>query len=462
VSQDAKARDRLFALERRQLVQAVGEAWVLHDVVREFAGRLGARKAEVHARAAEHLERRGGVGDALEALRHRIEAGQAERALALVRSEAEEQAFRFADMGFGAGYAALLERLAPMVEGLDRALCLVQLAQCRVLLADARAVDEVLAQLRPLLGPRAPAGLRLQALFVEARTRHRGRDDRAALALYTKVIALARAAGDEALLADALHERAGLYEDMWKLAEAEREYTRALAQAQRVRDLRRTALIEGSLARVIVFRGAPQRARKHLEQGLKAAQASGELRAETNLARTLTDYHVRMGRIDEAQASAERYLAVARRLGDPWSISCALADAAMLRTRAEDFAGTEAIVEELERLNARIPLPFFIEQGIGIRIVAAAAMGRWDAFEKLLPSYQPSDELSDAVFRALATTQLRAAFQRHGASAGPVVARVLRQRKAHGWMRDELQAWAQRTPTSRVRVTPRAAPGSTP
>ncbi|MCA1814390.1 MAG: helix-turn-helix domain-containing protein [Halobacteriales archaeon] len=458
VTADAKARDRLFALERRQLVHAVGEAWVLHDVVREFAGKLGRAPAGAHARAAAALEHRGGVDDGLEALRHWLDAGKPDRALALVRREADEQPYRFVDMGYGAAYQTLLERLAPLVKGTDRARCLLQVAQCRVLLADAAQVDAVLEEAAPLLGPRAPAELRLAWMFLEARTRHRARDDADALKLYAKVIAAARAAKDDALVADALHERAGLFEDMWKLAEAEKEYLRALAQAKRMQDLRRTALIEGSLARVIIFRGAPARARKHLEEGLRAAEASGHLRAETNLARTLTDYHLKTGDLGQARESAERYLDIARRLGDPWSISCALADAAMLSARAEDFPAAESMVQELERINARVPLPFFVDQGLGIRIVAAASMGQWGAFERLVPTYRSTDPSTEAVFREIAVGQLRAGLQRHAAEARPVAERLLRQRKVKdSWIREELEAFAG-APKLKARAAARSTP----
>lgn len=443
VTGDARARERFYALERRHLCTPVAEAWAVHDVVREFAAKLGQAGPEVHARAARALEARGGLTDGLEALHHHLDAGEVAAALALVKAESAGGAYRFVDNGLATPFAALLRRLAPLAHGTDRTLVHLEAARCLLSTGSFHDAAQDLDAAEHLLGPRAPPRLRALHLYLSGWGLARAGDYAQGSGLLGRAADLAAQAGDERLLADAVTERADALENAAKLAEAERELHRALDLARKVGDPWREAVVEAGLSRVTLHRGKHAEALKHLQRGLALAEALRDLRVEATLRRTRAEVHMFRGDDAKAWAEAEGYLATARRLGDPWTLGCALMDSAWIAARQGRFEQAEPLARELQPLHQRVPMMFFWVQAEGLLVASAAARQDWAEFERrarehhatgALPWYYGQKLFGD--LEARLTTLLTA-------EARPAVDRLRKEKNLEPWLRSALEGWVQ-------------------
>jgi DNA-binding Lrp family transcriptional regulator/tetratricopeptide (TPR) repeat protein len=461
VAGDKRARERLYVLERRHLCNPVGDAYAIHDVVRQFAGPAGKARAESHQRAARAMEARGGLADALEAMHHHLEAAEPRGALAIARREADEHAYRFADMGLAQAYGALLERLAPAVRGEDRALVLLEAAACRLTVGPSEQALALLAEAGKLLGPRAPARLRLREMALGAHARHRMNDLPRAAREFGRVLELAAEEGEEEALDDALAGRANALEDQGKLGLAARDYLKALDRARRAGDLRKVAHIESGLARVRIHQRQQADALRHIERGLEAAEAFDDVRAESNLRRSLAEYWLFRKEYDRAWKAAEHYLQAARRLGDPWSVSCALTDAAWVAIHRRRFEDARHLAEEVGPLHARTPLPFFLAQAQAMLVLCAGALGPWEEFEAAARrSGDPTGQLNWFYGSMFIADLQRTLAEVLPAEARPDVERALRDpRPLAPWVRGGLEDFLGGRGRGRAMALPPAQPG---
>lgn len=99
----------LWKLQRRHLVQASGDQWVLHEVIRNFFHHRLQDKKRLHVAAAEyHLERET-IEGRLEAMHHLLEAGERPRVRALLGENLDLDDFDYVDGGYHRLYLSILE-----------------------------------------------------------------------------------------------------------------------------------------------------------------------------------------------------------------------------------------------------------------------------------------------------------------------------------------------------------------
>ncbi|HEV8361246.1 MAG TPA: hypothetical protein VGR28_12410, partial [Candidatus Thermoplasmatota archaeon] len=443
VAQEERARERFYALERRHLCVPVGEAFVIHDVVRQFAAKLGKVGPETHARAARALLQRGDLSDALEAMGHFLEAGQPREALALVRRELDDPSYRFVDMGLAAAYDAVLQRLAPALDLEERAAVLLERAHCQITIGPSRDALALLDE-ADRAAPKAAARLKLRRFFLEAEARYRANEPALSAKLYTRVMELAERSGDARVVADALLGRANAQEDQGKFALAVRDYTRALAVSRAEGDSRRVALLEAGLARTMIHTARRGEALRHLQAGLEAAQAFDDVRAEANLRRAMTEFWLFQRDYDKAWDAAENYLAASQRLGDPWGVCCALTDSAWIAVHRRRFPDAERLAREVMRIHRRTPLPFFEEQAEAMMVLCAGATGRWAEFEAAARALSPTAAGMQWFYGTVYINDLERALEELLTPADlPMAQRMLKQRGLAPWVREPLERFAR-------------------
>ncbi|HWG89939.1 MAG TPA: hypothetical protein VNZ52_03730 [Candidatus Thermoplasmatota archaeon] len=102
---------RLYTLERRLLVQRRGEdAFALHELIKGFAYATARGKAKLHAAAATHCQALGTVQGHLEAIDHRLRAGDPQKAAALLTRNLDLTEIEVVDLGYHALYRDILSR----------------------------------------------------------------------------------------------------------------------------------------------------------------------------------------------------------------------------------------------------------------------------------------------------------------------------------------------------------------
>jgi DNA-binding transcriptional ArsR family regulator len=447
VSGDPRARERLFALQRRHLVTPAGEAHRLHDVVRQFAAKLAKPGPEAHRRAAQALEQRGGLADALDALHHRVEAGDLAGAAALARRELEEQPYRFVDQGLGAAYASVLERLAAKARGEDRAVVLLELAKARHRTADAKRCGEALDEAEALLQAKAPVRLRLQLLFLQGSLAHLAGAYEEAARRYTRVLDLADPKAHASLVDEAVQERANAWEDGGHTAKAYAGYLQALARSRRAGDHRRAAYLRGSLARTALLLGKRKEALRHLQEGLAAAGKVDHLRTEANLRRALSEYRLFLGQPDLAWEAAQEYLGVARQLGDPWTVCCALMDEAWILGRLGRWPEAQPMVAEVREVHDRTPMAFFVAQAWAVDVAIAAHHRDWAAFEAKATAFPLEGPAADWYYGNMLFVEIGDRLQHILVpEARPVAERMLRRKDLAWWLRESLEGFLSGKP----------------
>lgn len=345
-----RARDALLRLAFRGFLARVGERFALHDLVRDAASSLVPDAKGVHARAARSLAASGEPGRVAEALHHWIAAGRPAEAARIVEEEARDRSYRFADLGLAGRYRVALESLAaiPEIGSRERDVVRVELAGLDAL--EGRVAEAALGLSRSdaqRLDPRIRARRRLVEAVL---AKHSGDGDEATRA-FEDATGLAQKSGDATLLAEATLGLAAVVEEIdW--TRAYRLYSEAAKIAQESDDLRLLALAYAGASRFSI-RLDPARGEELAREALRVSKLAGYPRGEAMAHTSLVEHHWVRGRpddLEEACGHAAEHLRIARALGDPWEISCALADVAVTAARRGD--AQEAVERGREAFDA--------------------------------------------------------------------------------------------------------------
>lgn len=334
-------RDALARLAFRGFLTRVGERFSLHDIVRDAATGLTPDAKVVHARAAKALAASGEPPRVAEALHHWIEGRKPAEAASVVEAEARERRYRFADLGLAARYRGALEALSKdaALGGRERDFVHVELAGLNVL--EGR-VEEARTELARSDARHLDPKTRTRRRMVEAALAKNSGKGEQAIQDFEDAVALAKATGDATLLSEATLGLAGIVEEIdW--ARAYQLYMEAATIAEQSQELRLLALAYAGASRFGI-RLEPARGEDLAREALRISRLAGYPRGEAMAHTSLVEhYWVRgtPGDLEEARAHAEEHLRIARALGDPWEISCALCDVAITAARRGD--GEEAV-----------------------------------------------------------------------------------------------------------------------
>lgn len=353
---------QLRRLVRRAILHHREEGYFLHDLVKDFFGRRmeHAARSAAHGRAALYWS---GREDPLEEAYHRIEAGEAERAAALLveigpaASEsaragdleacllrlppelrpdallAETQMFlgKFEDAKHVLG--ALVDR-GPPEERLRARIRLGRIANRLGRYAEARGI------LKDAVGE--ADGLRRADVKAEA-LRALGAAERKLGDLGASLAHLAEAA---ALLEDGSREKVRTLTDLGAalIARGDLESAkRRLREAQAaVRSgSREEAAIQVNLGIVLSRDGAAREAAETFRKSAEIALRTGDVRFASYALANAVDNYLQLEETEAAAASAERAVDLARTIGDPVALSTARANLGMVFARRGDWGKAE-------------------------------------------------------------------------------------------------------------------------
>lgn len=99
----------LLKLRRRLLIQALEDAYALHEVVRNFFRQFLDEPAKMHERLADHFLKKGTVEGRLEAYHHLHEAGRRDRILHLVEEDFDLREFEALNAAYQDLYLEVLD-----------------------------------------------------------------------------------------------------------------------------------------------------------------------------------------------------------------------------------------------------------------------------------------------------------------------------------------------------------------
>jgi len=353
---------QLRRLVRRAILHHREEGYFLHDLVKEFFSRRigdGERRA-AHTRAAGYWASR---ADPLEEAHHRIEAGDVDRAAALLVDIGPA----FAESARAGDLEACLLRLTP-----DRRPDAL-LAETQMFLGKFEDARRVLADLVERGGPgdRVRARIQLGRIanrlgtyaeakgILEAAVREADglqRADVKAEALRA-LGAAERKLGDLSSALDHLTEAASLLEDGSRekvraltdlgaaliargdLALAKRRLLEAAATVRH--GSREEAAIQINLGIVLSRDGDPREAAETFRRSADIALRTGDIRFASYALANAVDNFLRLEETEAAAASAERALDLARTIGDPLALSTARANLGLVFARRGDWSKAE-------------------------------------------------------------------------------------------------------------------------
>jgi predicted ATPase/DNA-binding SARP family transcriptional activator len=207
--------------------------------------------------------------------------------------------------------------------------------------------------------------------------------------LSDEAIALGRACGDKAFLADTL---VGAARDTWDVKESRTLLLEARSLCEELNDAR-------TLATVVVWLAGNEDDRMEqvqgMRKGLAIAQQVGDRRQILTYQCWTAQRLIEAGELEEPQAYLDEALATARELGFGWVITVANMEMALLDCRRGHFAAVLPHLEEALRLTARgaantwcyyFSLVHFAEQSVGVGDWqrAARCYGAVAAFEQLV------------------------------------------------------------------------------
>lgn len=352
------ARDALLRLVARGFLARVGERFSMHDVVRDAAAGLVPDAKAVHARAAKVLAGSGDPARVVEAIHHWIEARRPADAAKIVDAEARDRRYRFADLGLGARYRTALEALATngALEPRERDVVSVELAGLNAL--DGRVTDAA-EDLRHSDARRLDEKTRTRRLIVEAMLAKNSGNGAGAIKTFEDAVDLAKGTSDANLLAEATLGLAGVVEEIdW--TRAYHLYADAAKIAAESNELRLLALAYAGASRFSI-RLEPARGEELAREALRISRLAGYPRGEAMAHTSLVEHHwIRgsPGDLEEAGEHAKEHLRIARALGDPWEISCALTDVAITAAQRGDAKQAVELGREASEAAQRVKSTF--------------------------------------------------------------------------------------------------------
>jgi len=297
-------------------------------------------------------------------------------ALDLVREEATRRTYRFADHGLSPRYREALVRLSmsPAMEAAGRAPVELELACLDIMGGEAESATRHLASAEAALrGRRDPLATRLlharaRLLFLEGRMEE-------ASALYEQAEAAAEKAGDRETHLEIVVDHAFCVEQLSD-QRALQVYEKAMRLGAETTDARCLSLIYSGAARISA-RNGDKRFLPWTDEAMRLARLAGYLRGEVSVYMTLTTHTLITGETDRGEQYAERYLDLARRLGDPWLMCCALGDKAYLLVTQRRFDEAGPLAEEFLRLAKQVNSDFYVTHAS--TCLAEALLARGDA-----------------------------------------------------------------------------------
>ena len=368
---------------RRLLRMAVlahrDEGYLLHDLVKEFyLRRMGeGERREAHARAARYWE---GRRDVLECAFHRIEAGAAEAAAALLAAEGEA----FAESARAGELEACLLRLPAGMRPLGL------LAETQMFLgkfSDARQVLEGLlrtgtedegvrarihlGRIANRMGAYAEAQTILSAAVREAAER---RDPALEGEALRALGGVERKLGNLGVAIEYLSRAAVLLDadprgksrailDLGAVLIARGDLAGARARLEEAARLarkgsREEAAVQNNLAIVLNREGDPRKAAEAFHRSADLALGTGEVRFASYALANAVDNFLQLGAMESAASCAERALALAGTIGDPVALSTAQANLGLVFARRGEWAKAEAQLLESVELIAKLDNPY--------------------------------------------------------------------------------------------------------
>lgn len=331
-----RTRDALLRLAFRGFIARVGDRFAVHDLVRDAATALVPDAKGTHARAARALAASGDPARVAEAIHHWIDAGNPAEAARIVEDEARDRRYRFADLGLATRYRSALEALAADgdLTAAHRDVVHVELAGLDALEGRVQEATETLSRSD---ARRLDAKVLTRRRLVEAVVAKHSGHGEVAIRGYEEAAKLARGTGDATLLAEATLGLAAVVEELdW--TRAYQVYSEAAKIAEESNELRLLALAYAGASRFSI-RLEPARGEELAREALRVSRLAGYPRGEAMALTSLVEHHWVRGSpddLDEARRHAQEHLRIARALGDPWEVSCALADVAITAARRGD------------------------------------------------------------------------------------------------------------------------------
>lgn len=370
---------QLRRLLRKAVLQHREDGYLLHDLVKEFfLARMGAEETRrAHVRAAAYWE---GREDALEEAYHRIEAGEVERAAALL----EEHGEAYAESARAGDLEACLLRLPPRRRPrtllAETQMFLGEFDEARenleVLIRDGLPAERLRARIH--LGRivnRTGAYEEARALLAEAACEARDREDprlegealralggveRRLGRLESAVGHLTRAAG---LLEEDPRERARALTDLGAALIAKGDFAAAKGRFDEALPLarkgsREEAAILNNLGIVLSREGDARKAAARFERSAELALGTGEVRFASTALANAVDNLLQLGAMEAATACAERALSLAGTIQDPVALSTARANLGLVFAHRGEWAKAEQQLLESVDLIARLENPY--------------------------------------------------------------------------------------------------------
>jgi len=307
-------------------------------VARWLAERTAGRAPEFLAITGEHAERAGDTALAADCF-ERAAAEAARRFATTLAIDCLQRALRLVPADDHPRRHRLLDSLYDEADKLgDRAL-------------QQQTLDAHLALLAQHPDPQREAALRADRALLADRLG----DAEAAFRLATEAAALAEAAGNDDAAALAHAELCWLHGQRMTLDDARRHQALALAAAARVRDSnpKREVTVLVLAAVVDILANRYLEARAQLEQVLVRAEAADLPRSQLGALNYLCSVSIGLGEFDRAVDEADRFLALAQRLGHVTQTGAAhYMRALALMERGDHAAGLAAVAEALPLLRA--------------------------------------------------------------------------------------------------------------
>ena len=353
---------QLRRLVRRALLHHREEGYLIHDLVKEFFLRRmdAASVREAHGRAANYWASR---SEGLEETYHRIEAGDADGAVAVLVAVGSA----FAESARAGDLEAALIRVPrdARLEGLlaETQMFLGKFTEARIVLeriiasgipAERLRARIQLGRIANRLGAYADARILLAAAVREAETlespevegealRALGAVERKLGDLDSALVHLERAAK---VLPSGSRERVRALTELGAVLIGRGDFAGAkghlLEAASNVRRATRDdAAIQSNLGIVLSREGDARQAAVSFERSAESALSAGDVRFASYALANAVDNFLRMDSIEAAATHAERALTLANTTGDPLAVSTARANLGLVFAKRRDWAKAE-------------------------------------------------------------------------------------------------------------------------
>lgn len=332
ISQRPHTRDALLRLEARGLVERKGSTFRIHDLIRTYATEATPERRHVHKRAAEHFAGSGRPEAVLEALHHYLEAGLTEEAGAIVLDEVLHRTHRFIDLGLGNRYRGSLDRLAgandlPAAQGTALA---VEMVHLETMAGRAEAAERWLDRGDEHVQTADEPRLRPALDLARARLGRLQGDIDETVTAYERAAEAAAEVGDRRLRAEALLEHAHCSNE-FDLERGIALHEQAIEAGQDLSDPRLLSRAYAALARLRMATGSLEEAVEPAEEALQLAETAGYVRGQAAAHEALGWCLVPLGDLERAREHKDAYMETAKRLDDPWLLSCAWSHRAALK-----------------------------------------------------------------------------------------------------------------------------------